>query len=38
MLNAAYAGKYYMPATLCEAMYNHSISALAKGEWVVVER
>jgi uncharacterized protein YfaS (alpha-2-macroglobulin family) len=38
MLNAAYVGKYYMPATLCEAMYNHSISALAKGEWVEVDR
>ncbi len=36
MLNAAYAGKYYMPATYCEAMYNNSISALLKGEWVEV--
>ena len=36
MLNAAYAGKYYMPATYCEAMYNKSISALIKGEWVEV--
>jgi hypothetical protein len=36
MLNAAYAGKYYMPATYCEAMYNHSISALIKGQWVEV--
>jgi len=36
MLNAAYAGKYYMPATYCEAMYNNSITALIKGEWVEV--
>jgi uncharacterized protein YfaS (alpha-2-macroglobulin family) len=36
MLNAAYAGKYYMPATYCSAMYNNSISALLKGRWVEV--
>jgi uncharacterized protein YfaS (alpha-2-macroglobulin family) len=36
MLNAAYAGKYYLPATYCEAMYNHSINALLKGQWVEV--
>ena len=36
MLNAAYAGKYYLPAIYCEAMYNKSISALQKGEWVEV--
>jgi alpha-2-macroglobulin len=36
MLNAAYTGKYYKPAVYCEAMYNHSITALLKGEWVEV--
>jgi uncharacterized protein YfaS (alpha-2-macroglobulin family) len=36
MLNAAYAGKYYLPATYCEAMYNASINALEKGQWVEV--
>jgi len=36
MLNAAYAGKYYLPATYCEAMYNNSISGLLKGQWVEV--
>ena len=36
MLNAAYTGKYYMPATYCEAMYNNSITALLKGQWVKV--
>ena len=36
MLNAAYAGKYYLPATYCEAMYDHSTTALVKGQWVEV--
>ncbi|MCJ8209764.1 MG2 domain-containing protein [Mucilaginibacter sp. RS28] len=36
MLNAAYAGKYYLPAVYCDAMYNASINALAKGQWVEV--
>jgi uncharacterized protein YfaS (alpha-2-macroglobulin family) len=36
MLNAAYAGKYYLPATYCEAMYDNSITALLKGQWVEV--
>jgi alpha-2-macroglobulin len=36
MLNAAYLGKFYQPPFYCEAMYNHSISALAKGKWVTV--
>jgi uncharacterized protein YfaS (alpha-2-macroglobulin family) len=36
MLNAAYAGKYYLPATTCEAMYDVSINAVEKGQWVEV--
>lgn len=36
MLNAAYAGKYFLPATYCEAMYNKPINALIKGNWVEV--
>jgi len=36
MLNAAYTGKYYLPATYCEAMYNSAISALQRGQWVEV--
>lgn len=35
-LNAAYPGKYYWPGTYCEAMYDHSISAGANGQWVNV--
>jgi uncharacterized protein YfaS (alpha-2-macroglobulin family) len=36
MLNAAYAGHYYLPAVYCEAMYNNSISSTIKGQWVDV--
>ncbi|MBN1143156.1 MAG: hypothetical protein JXA72_01990 [Bacteroidales bacterium] len=35
-LNAAYLGKYYLPGIYCEAMYDNSISALKKGQWVEV--
>ena len=35
-LNAAYAGKYYMPVALCEAMYDNSIYARKQGQWVEV--
>ena len=36
LLNAAYPGKYYMPATYCEAMYDNTIRAATTGEWVTV--
>ncbi|WP_368045653.1 alpha-2-macroglobulin [Mucilaginibacter sp. BT774] len=36
MLNAAYTGKYYLPATSCEAMYDVSVNAMEKGKWVEV--
>jgi uncharacterized protein YfaS (alpha-2-macroglobulin family) len=36
MLNAAYTGRYYLPAVYCEAMYNSSINSLIKGQWVDV--
>ncbi len=35
-LNAAYQGKFYLPAVSCEAMYDNSINANTKGMWVVV--
>jgi alpha-2-macroglobulin len=35
-LNAAYNGRYYLPGTFCEAMYDNSISTLKKGNWVEV--
>jgi uncharacterized protein YfaS (alpha-2-macroglobulin family) len=36
MLTASYAGSYYMPAVICEAMYDHSIYARKKGHIVEV--
>lgn len=38
LLNASYTGKFYMPATYCEAMYNNRIRALKKGQWVEVDK
>ena len=35
-LNAAYVGRYILPAIQCEAMYDHSISATLPGKWVEV--
>ncbi len=35
-LIAAYAGRYYQPGITCEAMYDNSINARTKGEWVEV--
>jgi uncharacterized protein YfaS (alpha-2-macroglobulin family) len=35
-LNAAYAGKFYLPATKVEAMYDGTISANSTGKWVEV--
>ena len=35
-LNAAYAGRYYLPAVSCEAMYDSRIRASTPGKWVEV--
>ncbi|NUQ22623.1 MAG: hypothetical protein HUU34_01625 [Saprospiraceae bacterium] len=35
-LNAAYQGRYYLPAVSCEAMYDNSIYARKQGMWVEV--
>ena len=35
-LNAAYQGRYYLPAVSCEAMYDESINARTSGQWVEV--
>lgn len=35
-LNAAYPGRYYLPATSCEAMYDNRVHASAAGKWVEV--
>jgi alpha-2-macroglobulin len=36
MLNASYIGKYYLPPTKVEAMYDSSINAAAEGRWITV--
>ena len=38
LVNAAYAGKYFMPGTLCEDMYDHTVQARKNGMWVEVAR
>lgn len=38
LLNAAYAGEYYLPSVYCEAMYDNSINARKRGRWVKVVR
>jgi hypothetical protein len=35
-LNASYLGKYFLPGTFCEAMYNNTISAGVNGKWIEV--
>lgn len=36
MLNASYAGKFYLPGISCEAMYDHGILAHLSGQWVEI--
>ncbi len=36
LLNASYLGRYYLPAVSCEAMYDKSIQARKRGQWVEV--
>ncbi|WP_423736638.1 alpha-2-macroglobulin family protein [Chitinophaga caseinilytica] len=36
LLNAAYLGRYYLPATGAEAMYDNTIHAFVPGKWVEV--
>jgi uncharacterized protein YfaS (alpha-2-macroglobulin family) len=36
LLNAAYRGKYYMPATRCAAMYQNDVNAVRGGGWIYV--
>jgi uncharacterized protein YfaS (alpha-2-macroglobulin family) len=35
-LNATYVGKFYMPSTHAEAMYDHQIQAIVPGKWIEV--
>jgi uncharacterized protein YfaS (alpha-2-macroglobulin family) len=36
MLMATYLGRFYLPPTGCEAMYDHTISAMVPGFWIEV--
>lgn len=36
-LNAAYKGKFYLPAVKCAGMYDNSIIAIEPGRWVEVK-
>lgn len=36
LLNASYTGKFYLPPSRCEGMYDGSISASTEGKWVEV--
>jgi uncharacterized protein YfaS (alpha-2-macroglobulin family) len=36
LLNASYLGKYYLPTVLVEAMYDASLNARTRGQWVQV--
>ncbi len=38
LLNAAYEGKFYKPSVNCSAMYDNTIIAVEKGNWVEVIR
>jgi uncharacterized protein YfaS (alpha-2-macroglobulin family) len=38
LLNAAYLGRFYLPATACEAMYDNTIRAFQPGKWVEVTK
>lgn len=35
-LNASYLGRFFLPGTYCEAMYDNSITAGVNGKWVLV--
>ena len=38
MLNASYTGRFYLPGANCEAMYDNTVNARSKGQWVQVVR
>jgi len=38
LLNAAYLGKYYLPATSVGTMYNNSVYANSSGQWVTIDK
>jgi uncharacterized protein YfaS (alpha-2-macroglobulin family) len=38
MLNASYLGRYYLPGTQAEAMYDNDFFVRTKGRWIDVEK
>lgn len=36
-LNASFLGRYYLPGTYAEGMYNHDFYVQTKGQWVEIE-
>ncbi len=36
LLNAAYTGRFHLPATTCSAMYDNTVNARSGGQWVQV--
>lgn len=36
MVNASYEGRYYLPGINVEAMYDNTVFARTKGQWVRV--
>lgn len=38
LINAAYLGRFYLPAISVEAMYDASIQARTRGQWIEVRR
>lgn len=37
-LNSSYLGRYYLPGSQAEAMYDNNYFARTKGQWIVVEK
>lgn len=37
LVNASYPGKFYLPSTIVEAMYDSSIGAAAEGTWISID-
>jgi uncharacterized protein YfaS (alpha-2-macroglobulin family) len=37
VMTATYAGRYWLPDIMCDAMYSHQVQARVPGRWVEVE-
>ena len=36
VMTATYAGRYWLPDIMCDAMYSHQVQARVPGRWVEV--